>query len=46
MAAKLPTISIPTFDGDPSDWAVFWDLFKSARAKEGKLTNSDKLIYL
>ncbi len=39
---KLPELSLPTFDGDPLNWAIFWDRFQSTLSKVG----SDKMVYL
>ena len=34
------------FEGDPLDWAVFWERFQSTMDKEVGLSDSDKLTYL
>ena len=44
--AKLPTLHIKRFAGDPKNWQTFWDLFSSAVHKNASLTNVDKFNYL
>ncbi|XP_071653461.1 uncharacterized protein [Temnothorax longispinosus] len=44
--SKLPLIEIPTFDGDPSKWLNFRDLFASLVINSSKLSLVEKLQYL
>ena len=46
MENKLPTIEVPTFDGDVMKWASFWAAFQSAVGNRESLTDTTKLIYL
>ena len=43
---KLPSLSLPHFDGGEMEWQSFWERFQSIMAKDKKLTDSDKAIYL
>ena len=43
---ELPKISVPTFDGDVLNWAVFWEEFEIAIHKNKKLHDAQKLAYL
>ena len=43
---KLPTIEVPTFNGDVMKWASFWAAFQSAVGDRDTLSDTTKLIYL
>ncbi|XP_018904396.2 uncharacterized protein [Bemisia tabaci] len=43
---KLPTISLPEFDGSLEGWASFFDLFSSLIDQNEKLNSVKKLFYL
>ena len=43
---KLPSLSLPYFDGGEMEWPSFWERFQSIMAKDKKLTDSDKATYL
>ena len=43
---ELPKISVPTFDGDVLNWAVFWEQFETAIHNSRKLHDAQKLTYL
>ena len=43
---KLPSLSLPHFDGGEMEWPSFWERFQSIMAKDKKLTDSDKATYL
>lgn len=43
---ELPKISVPTFDGDVLNWAVFWEQFDTAIHSSKKLHDAQKLAYL
>ena len=43
---KLPTISIPTFDGDILAWPTFWQKFSATVHVHNDLPESTKLAYL
>ena len=43
---KLPTISLPTFDGDVTQWSSFWDRFKASVHSRTDLKPVQKLDYL
>ena len=42
---ELPKISVPTFDGDILNWAVFWEQFEMPIHNNKKLHNTQKLTY-
>ena len=44
--SDLPTIDVPTFNGDIMQWASFWAAFKSTIHDREDLSNTKKLIYL
>ena len=44
--SDLPTIDVPTFNGDIMEWATFWAAFKSTVDCRKDLSNTKKLIYL
>lgn len=44
--ARLPRIDIPKFDGSPSDWFSFKDLFRSLVISNPTLSAVEKLQYL
>lgn len=46
VGVKLPTISLPTFDGDYKKWTSFIDLFNSLIDSKASLSNAEKLHYL
>lgn len=43
---KLPTLEVPTFNGNLLDWPSFSDLFRSTIHNNTELTNSQRLQYL
>ena len=43
---ELPKFSVPTFDGDVLNWAVFWEQFQTAIYNNKKLHEAQKLAYL
>ena len=43
---KLPTLNLPTFDGNPLDYTHFWDMFNSAVNSRRDISDSQKLSYL
>ena len=43
---KLPTLSLPTFSGDYTEWNSFWDLFKAGVHQKTEISEVEKLIYL
>ena len=44
--AKLPKIELPTFDGNPLNWAVFWKRFNSIIQRAPGLSDADKVTHL
>ncbi|XP_017885421.1 uncharacterized protein LOC108628181 [Ceratina calcarata] len=46
QAQRLPEIKIPRFNGDPTKWLNFRDLFTSLVTKHRKLTDAQRLQYL
>ncbi|XP_071582567.1 uncharacterized protein [Temnothorax nylanderi] len=44
--ARLPRIEIPKFDGTPSEWLNYKDLFASLVLKQKNLSSVEKLQYL
>ena len=42
---KLPTIEVPTFNGDVMKWASFWAAFQAAVGERDNLSDTTKLIY-
>lgn len=43
---RLPKLSLPRFDGDPTKWIAFWDSFASAIHDNDDLNDVDKFQYL
>ncbi|XP_077293278.1 uncharacterized protein LOC143916184 [Arctopsyche grandis] len=43
---KLPTLTIPTFQGDPSEWKSFQQAFKNIIGNKTEYSNVTKLLYL
>ncbi|XP_077299223.1 uncharacterized protein LOC143920280 [Arctopsyche grandis] len=43
---KLPTLTIPTFQGDPSEWQSFQQAFKNIIGNKTEYSNVTKLLYL
>ena len=43
---ELPKISVPTFDRDVCNWAIFWEQFETAIHNNRKLHDAQKLTYL
>ncbi|XP_077297374.1 uncharacterized protein LOC143919065 [Arctopsyche grandis] len=43
---KLPTLTIPTFQGDPSEWQSFQQTFKNIIGNKPEYSNVTKLLYL
>ncbi|XP_076377782.1 uncharacterized protein LOC143259435 [Megalopta genalis] len=46
LAVKLPTIQLPSFDGNYSDWVKFWDTFLSLIDSNDLLSDLQKFHYL
>ena len=44
--SDLPTIDVPTFDGDIMNWSSFWAAFMSTVGSRDSLSDTKKLIYL
>ena len=44
--SQLPRIEVPTFDGNPLNWRMFWEQFDCAIYNKPQLTDSEKLKYL
>ncbi|XP_049874497.1 uncharacterized protein LOC126372693 [Pectinophora gossypiella] len=44
--AKLPPIEIPDFNGNPAQWSLFYETFKSTVHSNMSLSKSEKLYYL
>ena len=45
-APKLPTLELPTFNGEVMKWASFWTAFSNQVGNRDEISDSDKLIYL
>ena len=43
---KLPTLELPTFNGEVMKWATFWTAFSTQVGNREEISESDKLIYL
>ncbi|XP_062526540.1 uncharacterized protein LOC134199505 [Bombyx mori] len=43
---NLPTLPLPEFKGDPTDWPSFYDLFKSLVHSNNAYSKAEKLRYL
>ena len=43
---KLPTLGLPTFNGEVMAWASFWTAFSNQVGSREEISESDKLIYL
>ena len=43
---KLPKLCLPTFNGDPLKWGVFWEQFHTTVHDNAQLDNHQKLTYL
>ncbi|XP_062542474.1 uncharacterized protein LOC134210444 [Armigeres subalbatus] len=46
IAVQLPTLELPTFSGEYTDWPTFRDTFDALINKNGQLSNVQKLLYL
>ena len=46
IKVKLPKLSLPYFDGNPTQWTAYWDSFKSTIHNHPELSKVDKLKYL
>ena len=44
--SKLPTIDVPTFNGDIMAWSTFWAAFQSTVGNRDKLSDTTKLTYI
>lgn len=42
---KLPKLDLPVFNGDPINWTVFWDLFKTS-VHDQPIAKVQKIAYL
>ena len=45
-SVKLPTLNLPTFQGDPLEWHHFWDIFRNAVHSRPDISNAQKFVYL
>lgn len=45
FSAKLPTLTLPEFNGDVLAWSEFWDIYKS-NIHDRSIPDVDKLLYL
>ena len=43
---KLPKFELPSFNGNPLNWQVFWDQFSTAIHENNLLTDIDRFNYL
>ena len=43
---KLPKLELPTFDGEPLSWPLFWERFSLAMDQNSRLSDEAKLAYL
>lgn len=43
---KLPSITLPTFKGDPTEWVSFWELFSCSVGEQKDLSDIQKFTYL
>ena len=43
---KLPKLELPTFDGEPLSWPLFWEHFSVAIDQNSRLSDEEKLAYL
>ena len=43
---KLPKLELPTFDGEPLSWPLFWERFSVAIDQNSRLSDEEKLAYL
>lgn len=46
LKIKLPPIALPSFDGKPENWPVFYESFKSNIHNNDQLTDSQRVQYL
>ena len=44
--AKLPRLTLPTFDGKVTEWPSFWDSFNATIHSSKEVSNIDKFKYL
>ena len=45
-SVKLPSITLPTFDGNPMNWPAFWDLFRTSIHERTDISPAAKFNYL
>ena len=45
-AVKLPSLNIPTFDGEPTNWKSYWQQFEATIHKSKKLDDQLRMQYL
>ena len=43
---KLPSLSVPTFDGEPTKWKSYWQQFQATKHNSKKLDNQPRMQYL
>ena len=43
---KLPKLTIPPFNGEPTRWMTFWDSYLSSIDKNTTLSETEKFTYL
>ena len=43
---KLPQLSVPTFDGEPTEWKSYWQQFEATIHNSKKLDNQLRMQYL
>lgn len=46
QAVKLPSLNVPTFNGQYEDWKSFFDIFCALIHSDTKLSNVQKFLYL
>ena len=46
VKVKLPKLSLPHFNGNPTQWTTFWESFESTIHNNTDLSSIDKLKYL
>ncbi|KAI5735483.1 hypothetical protein M8J77_018916 [Diaphorina citri] len=46
VKAKLPTLDLPVFSGDSSEWVVFYELFRSMIHERTDLSDAQRCQYL
>jgi len=44
--SRLPKLTLPTFNGSPLEWQIFWDSFTAGVDSNPNLTHAQKFAYL